>query len=287
LNIIVILQQDTYFTESMIENLLLVAAGLVGGFIAGLTGIGTGFLMLSIIPLVLNGFHVPEEYFVRVTIANTIFATFVSSMANVATTIKQRAFYLKETVWVALGAVSTSFIVFELIAKSDFYSRDFFNVVVVFFMFIIIIQTFKKLKLSNPLNEHVTKARLTVTGIMAGTVAALTGLGGGTIIIPLLNLWQRVDIVKAKSISFGAIFAIALWLSINNLFFENSTPIPNSQGLIVLPLAIPICIGVLIGSPLGVLASSKVPARTVTILFLLILSLVAIQKIAELIWVHH
>jgi uncharacterized membrane protein YfcA len=270
----------------MIENLLLVVAGLVGGFIAGLTGIGTGFLMLSVIPLVLIRFHVPDEYFVSVTIANTIFATFISSMANVATTIHQRAFFFKETVWVAVGAVSTSFIVFELIAKSSFYSRDLFNVVVIIFMFIIIIQTFKKLKLSNPQDEHVTKLRLTITGITAGGAAGLTGLGGGTIIIPLLNLWQRVDIVKAKSISFGAIFAIALWLSINNLFLEPAYPIPNSQGLIVLPLIIPICIGVLIGSPLGVMTSSKIPARTVTILFLVILSMVAIQKIAELVWIH-
>jgi uncharacterized membrane protein YfcA len=267
----------------MIENLLLVVAGLVGGFIAGLTGIGTGFLMLSVIPLVLGRFNVPDEYFVSVTIANTIFATFISSMANVVTTIHQRTFYLKETVWVAVGAVSTSFIVFELIAKSSFYSRKLFNVVVIIFMFIIIIQTFKKLKLSNPQDEHVTKSRLTITGIAAGGAAGLTGLGGGTIIIPLLNLWQKVDIIKAKSISFGAIFAIALWLSINNLFLEPAYPIPNSQGLIVLPLAIPICIGVLIGSPLGVKASTKIPARTVTILFMVILSLVALQKIAELI----
>lgn len=270
----------------MIENLLLVVAGLVGGFIAGLTGIGTGFLMLSVIPLVLKGFNVPDQYFVSVTIANTIFATFISSMANVVTTIHQRKFYLMETIWVGISAMTTAFVVFEIVAKSSFYSRDLFNMVVIFFMFIIIIQTFKKLKLSNPQDEHVTKPRLAITGIAAGAAAGLTGLGGGTIIIPLLNLWQRVDIVKAKSISFGAIFGIALWLSFNNLFLEPVYPIPHSQGLIVLPLIIPICIGVIIGSPLGVMTSAKIPARTVTILFLVVLSMVTVQKIAELIWIH-
>ena len=270
----------------MIENFLLVVAGLVGGFIAGLTGIGTGFLMLSVIPLVLVGFDVPEAYFVRVTIANTIFATLISSMANVFTTIRQRSFYKKETSWVSLSAVITSFLAFELIAKSSFYSRELFNGIVILFMFIIIIQTFKKLKLSNPQNEHVTKFRLTLTGFSAGAVAGLTGLGGGTVIIPLLNLWQRVDILKAKSISFGAIFAISLWLSINNLFLEPANPIPNSYGLIILPLIIPICIGVLIGSPFGVIVSTKVSSRKVSLLFLTILSLVAIQKISELVWIH-
>jgi len=268
----------------LLENLFLVIAGLIGGFIAGLTGIGTGFIMLAVIPLVLSGFGVPDQYLVSVTIANAIFSTLISSLANVITTIKQKSFYLKETTWTALGAITTSFIVFELIAKSSFYSRDFFNAVVVFFMFIIIIQTFKKLKLSNVQNEHVTKPRLILTGAAAGTAAALTGLGGGTLIIPLLNLWQRMDIMKAKSISFGTIFAIALWLTINNLFLEPAYPIPHSQGLIVLPMILPVCIGVLIGSPLGVITSGKIPARTVTILFLSIISLVAIQKIAELVW---
>ncbi|MBX2961739.1 MAG: sulfite exporter TauE/SafE family protein [Cyclobacteriaceae bacterium] len=271
----------------MIENLLLALAGVAGGFIAGLTGIGTGFMMLAVIPLVLSHFGVPDHYVVSTTIANSIFATMVSSFANMATTINQKKFYLKETSWTALGAVVFSFIVFEGVVKSGFYSRNLFNVVVVLFMFIIIFQTFKKLKLSNPTDEHVTKFRLLTTGGIAGSAAALTGLGGGTLIIPLLNLWQKVDILKAKSISFGTIFAIALWLSINNLFFEPANEIPNSKGLIILPLVLPLSIGVIIGSPIGVLLSHKISSRAVTILFLIIISLVAIQKIAELVWLKN
>jgi uncharacterized membrane protein YfcA len=267
----------------MTDNLLLGAAGLFGGFIAGLTGIGTGFIMLAVLPLVLSRFGVPDQYMVSVTIANAIFVTLLASLANVATTIQQKSFYLKETAWTSLAAVTTSFVVFELVAKSSFYSRNFFNAVVVTFLFIIIIQTFKKLKLSNAKDEHVTKPRLILTGTAAGTAAALTGLGGGTLIIPLLNLWQHVDIMKAKSISFGTIFAIALWLSINNLFLEPTYPIPHSQGLIVFPMILPVCVGVLIGSPLGVITSGKISSRAVTILFLMIISFVAIQKIWELI----
>ncbi|MDH4058001.1 MAG: sulfite exporter TauE/SafE family protein [Cyclobacteriaceae bacterium] len=268
----------------MADNLLLVAAGLIGGFITGLTGIGTGIMMLAVIPMVLHRFDVPEPYFVSATIANALFVTLFSSLANMTTVIRQRLFYLKETLWVALSAVIMAFVGFETVAKSDFYSRNLFNGVVVFFMFIIIVQTFKKLKLSNVQDEHVTKPKLLITGSIAGSVASLTGLGGGTVIIPLLNLWQRVDIFKAKSISFGAIFAICLWLSINNLFLEPPNNIPYSQGLIIIPLIIPIIIGVVIGSPLGVIASHKISARAVTLIFLFILSIVSIQKIAELVW---
>lgn len=270
----------------MAENLLLVAAGLIGGFIAGLTGIGTGFIMLAVIPLVLVQFGVPESYYVSVTIANAIFATLVSSIANILISLRKKAFYLKETLWVAASAVIFSFMVFEVVVKSSFYSRNFFNAVVVVFMFIVILQIFKKLRLSNPQDEHSTKPRLVLTGGLSGAVASLTGLGGGTVIIPMLNLWQKVDILKAKSISFGTIFATCLGLSLNNLFLEPPNAIPMSKGLIVLPMIIPICIGVLIGSPLGMVTSLKISGRAITLIFLSVLSLVTIQKIAELVWLN-
>lgn len=268
----------------MVENLLLAITGMIGGFVAGLTGIGTGFIMLAVIPLVLSRFGVPDSLVVSMTIANAIFATLVSSSANMLTSIRKKSFFGYETLWVALGAVATAFIVFEAVVKSKFYSRDFYNAVVVIVLFIIIVQTFKKLKLSNPQDERVSKPKLLITGGSAGMLAALTGLGGGTIIIPLLNLWQRVDILKAKSISFGTIFAISLWLSINNLFLEPVNQVPNSKGLIVLPIIIPISIGVLMGSPLGVLFSHKLSERTITLIFLVVISMVTIQKIAELVW---
>jgi len=151
-------------------------------------------------------------------------------------------------------------------------------------MFIIILQTFKKLKLSNVQAERVTKPKLMLTGIFSGIIAGFTGLGGGTIIIPLLNLWQRVDIKKAKSISFGVIFAIALWLTIYNLFFGGSiVEVSGSRGLIIFPLILPLAVGVLIGSPLGVITSEKMSSRAVTITFLIMVSMVMIQKIMELI----
>ncbi len=267
----------------MVENVLLVAAGIIGGLIAGLTGLGTGIIMLGVIPLMLIQYGIPENQYVSVIIANTIFATLISSLANVATSLRQRMFYLKETLWVAFFAVIFSFLVFEGIVSSGFYSKQLFNSIIVGFMFIIILQTFKKLKLSNVQAERITKPKLILTGVISGTVAGFTGLGGGTIIIPLLNLWQRIDIKKAKSISFGVIFAIAFWLTIYNMFFSGSIDVHQSQGLIIFPMMLPLVIGVLIGSPLGLIVSGKMSSRAVTITFLIMVSIIMIQKIWELI----
>ncbi|GIV36916.1 MAG: hypothetical protein KatS3mg032_1295 [Cyclobacteriaceae bacterium] len=267
----------------MLEITGLILAGLAGGFIAGLTGIGTGFMMLAVIPMVLHHYQVPAALYVPVTIANTVLATLVSSGANLFTSMRTRMIYPRETGITSVAAIIASFVVFELVAKSRFYSKTMFTAVVLVFMFIIIIQTFKKLRLSSPQNEKTNTGRLILTGVAAGAASALTGLGGGTLLIPMLNLWQKMDILKAKAISFGTIFSIALWLSVNNLFLEPGYGIPGSKGLIVFPLVIPISAGVLLGSPAGVLLSHRMPARTVTFLFLLVLSVVAVQKIFELV----
>lgn len=267
----------------MIENLLYVLAGIIGGFIAGLTGLGTGIVMLGVIPIMLLRYGVPDHQVVSVIIANTIFATLVSSFANVVTSMRQKMFFWKETLWVGLFAVLFSFLVFEVIVTSSFYSKQVFNSIIIGFMLIIILQTFRKLKLSNVQDEHITPVKLTLTGIFGGTLAGFTGLGGGTVLIPLLNLWQRMDIKKAKSISFGVIFLIALWLTIYNLFLGETLPVSGSQGLIIFPLVLPLAIGVLIGSPAGVVVSQKMSSKAVTIMFLIMVSIVTVQKIIDLI----
>jgi uncharacterized protein len=267
----------------MLLKLLYVLAGIVGGFIAGLTGLGTGIVMLGVIPVMLMQYGVPDHQIVSVIIANTIFATLVSSFANVLTTMRQKMFFWKETLWVGVFAVTCSFLVFEWIVTSDFYSKQVFNSIIIGFMLIIILQTFRKLKLSNALDEQTTSLKLTLTGVFGGTLAGFTGLGGGTVIIPLLNIWQRVDIKKAKSISFGVIFMSALWLTTYNMFFGDTVTVAGSQGLIIFPLVLPLAIGVLIGSPVGVIVSQKMSSKAVTIVFLIMVSIVTIQKIIDLI----
>lgn len=267
----------------MVENLLYVLAGIIGGFIAGLTGLGTGIVMLGVIPIMLIQYGVPDNQLVSVIIANTIFATLVSSFANVITSMRQKMFFWKETLWVGVFAVIFSYLVFELIVTSNFYSKQVFNSIIIGFMLIIILQTFRKLKLSNAVDERITPLKLTLTGIFGGTLAGFTGLGGGTVLIPLLNIWQRVDIKKAKSISFGVIFLIALWLTMYNMFFGDVLTVAGSQGLIIFPLVLPLAIGVLIGSPLGVIVSQKMSSKAVTIVFLIMVSIVTIQKIIDLV----
>lgn len=266
----------------MTEFILLLLAGLIGGLLAGLSGIGTGIIMLAVIPFALHAYDIPDSYFVSITIANTVFATMMSSLINMITSLRQQGFYKRETIWISVTAMAVAFITFETIVKSEYYSKAMFSTLIIVYLMVIVIQVFRKLKLSNVLAEKITKGKMIMTGTAAGLVAALTGLGGGTVVVPLLNLWMRVDIKKAKTISFGTIFAISLLLSINNVFLEPDSGIEGTIGLILLPIIIPLGIGVIIGSPLGVLLGEKLSSRSITIIFLIMTSIVIIEKIVAI-----
>jgi uncharacterized membrane protein YfcA len=67
------------------------------------------------------------------------------------------------------------------------------------------------------------------------------------------------------------------------MFFGGSIPVDRSQGLIIFPMMLPLVTGVVIGSPIGVAVSEKMSSRAVTLIFLIMVSIVMIQKIMELI----
>jgi uncharacterized membrane protein YfcA len=74
-----------------------------------------------------------------------------------------------------------------------------------------------------------------------------------------------------------------LLLSFNNVFLEPNTGIEGTIGLILLPVIIPLGIGVVVGSPLGVLLGEKLSSRSITIIFLIMTSIVIIEKIVAII----
>lgn len=265
-----------------IAHVYLLIIGLIGGFIAGVAGIGTGFILIVVIPVAMQHFGLPTNEVVKFTIANTIFVTMCSSFMNNLTSIFKGLFYSKESLWVSLSAivVASSFLHFAVLNSN--YSKDLYNIIIIIFLSYVIIRSIIRLKGSSPIIESVSKPKMIATGAAAGTVAAFTGLGGGSVVMPLLNLWLKIDIKKAKTITFSVIFGVALVLSIINLLTEPITHIRQlHQGYIIFTIAVPLAAGVIISSPIGVLVSHHFKAKVVSYIFLSIILLVIVRKAIE------
>ena len=115
-----------------------------------------------------------------------------------------------------------------------------------------------------------TRERLIKLGLIAAAAGAFSGLfgvGGGTVIVPLLIFWFAYGEREATGTSLAAIVLIALLAAIGQGFYGN---VELLQGALI---GLPAVGGVLLGTSL----QRRVSERTISLLFAALLFAVAIE----------
>lgn len=114
-------------------------------------------------------------------------------------------------------------------------------------------------------------AKLAVVGTAAGLFSALFGVGGGTVIVPLLVLWFGYGEHEATGTSLAAITVIAVLGVIAQGVYGN---VDVAKGLLV---GLPAVGGVLVGTSL----QQRLSGRAVSLLFAALLVAVAIHLLLQ------
>jgi len=262
------------------EIAILLLSGILGGLIAGLLGLGGGIFYILILPYVISYYGVPNDNASVYIVANSLFGIAFASLTSLLSEYKYLKQYLIESLFLAIPAVIISLLTTRYVVQSDWFSIEVFNTLVICLMIFILIQ----LQIKRNAETNDKKLRFipaSITGSLAGAISALSGLGGGIIIIPLLQLKFKQKIRKAKLISLVVIFLSSGFISLENLL-SIAKPINSIQyqwGYILPALVIPLIIGVFIGSPLGVKLSYKLNEKYLNLFFSGFVVLVLIQKL--------
>ncbi len=114
--------------------------------------------------------------------------------------------------------------------------------------------------------------RLAAIGFLAGLFSGLFGVGGGTVIVPLLIFWFAYGERLATGTSLAAIVLIGLLGALFEGGFYGNVHL--ATGLL---LAIPAVLGVV----LGVAIQQRIPQRSVSYLFAALLVGIAIELILK------
>src|SRR5215475_9946852 len=112
--------------------------------------------------------------------------------------------------------------------------------------------------------------RLAVIGTVAGLFSGLFGVGGGTVIVPLLILWFGYGERVATGTSLGAIVLIGLLGAIAQGGIYGNVHVGTG-----LALTLPAVVGVLLGTAI----QQRIPQRAVSLLFAALLVAIAIELI--------
>ena len=109
--------------------------------------------------------------------------------------------------------------------------------------------------------------KLAVVATLAGAFSGLFGVGGGTVIVPLLVVWFAYSEHLATGTSLGAIVLIGLFAAIAQGTYGN---VDLAKGLLV---GVPAVGGVIVGTAL----QQRLSGRAVSLLFAGLLVIVAIE----------
>jgi uncharacterized membrane protein YfcA len=186
---------------------------------------------------------------------------------------------------VGTSAVAAAYLLLLFFVNTPNYSQQLFTIVTIFFLLVILLGALSRNYGNLLFKQPVANARHwhVFTGVTAGAMSALSGLGGGTIVVPLLTTGLHIDIKRAKSVSLGVIFIASLSITLFNVVDQPSSVVMDGQfGHIVLPIAGVLSLGVLLGSPLGVWVARRVSSATISWSFIGFVLLVTLKKILEL-----
>ena len=111
--------------------------------------------------------------------------------------------------------------------------------------------------------------KLAVIGTAAGAFSGLLGVGGGTVLVPLLVIWLGFGEREATGTSMMAIILIAGLAVTVQAFYGNVDP-PNAALVGVPAIA---------GAVAGTALQQRLPERAISLLFALLLVVIAVELI--------
>src|SRR5215211_6389171 len=111
--------------------------------------------------------------------------------------------------------------------------------------------------------------KLAVIGTAAGAFSGLLGVGGGTVLVPLLVIWLGFGEREATGTSMMAIVVIAALAVSLQATYGNVDP-PNAA-----LVGVPALVGVVAGTAI----QQRVPERAISLLFAALLIVIAIELI--------
>jgi uncharacterized membrane protein YfcA len=276
-----------YFESRIMEIVLLVFTGIIGGLIAGMLGLGGGIFYILVLPHIMAWFGIPAEVATPFVVANSIIGITFASGVSIFSQFNRLRKYLNESLLVGIPAVVVSVLATQYIVHSSWFSKEIFGVFIILIMLFLLFQMLfkndKKARQKEPDMKIGNKAGIAIGGF-AGFISALSGLGGGVIINPVLHLHLNQSLQKARLISLATIFISATFISLQNIF---SSPVYQPEDIIhfgfILPvIAAPLIVGAFIGGPLGVRFSRQLSERTLKRWFSVVVFVVLIEKIGSL-----
>lgn len=266
------------------ELLILLLLGVVAGIVAGLFGLGGGILFTPILFIVFSDAGIENP--VVLTIGSSLFCTFIAAFGSSVRQFQQKNFYWSEGITIGLMGAGGVYLG-KLVITSTYYSQQefviFFSLLLLYVAYMFYRRGARNQKEIEQNDTVVTWPQSIVTGGLGGFVAALAGIGGGGVMVPLLNLIFKKSFARSVSISSLAIVLISLsgWVQLGLAESRIGTLTEFYWGYIDFGAAFPLAVGGLVGGFVGAFFNLKINRRYLQYAFSVLAIAMAVKLIIE------
>lgn len=268
--------------DAALDLSLLILAGILGGFISGLLGVGGGLIFVPILDYFLIKQGVYGNDLVLYTLANSFLAILVSGLTGSYSAFKDKTINYPQLFTVSIAAIASILLTSYLIGIGNWYTPFIFKSLFCVMLAFTLIKTLlhiENIEQNNKLNLKIC----ILIGLITGVVSGLSGLGGGIIMIPLFMMVGHLNIKKASTLSLAVIPVLAFP---NVIFYALKSPeiaLPGSTGYIAWKLVGPMILGVLFAVQIGVKVSKLLSASTIKFIFAAFIVLTVFKTLYSLI----
>lgn len=267
-----------------IEFLIFVGIGCGIGFLAGFFGVGGGILMVPILVFSYERSGVSSSVLTHIAIGTSLFVIIFASLTSAYQHGKQRNVDWRSVLVLGFSSALTALATTKLAAwLSGRHLRIFFGLIVMAAAMKMLTeseaQAQKKLEfLSNP-----GIPGLVAVGLVAGIVAALAGVGGGVVTIPMMYYFLNMPLKLAIGTSSATIVITALFSVVGYILNGlGRAGLPEwSIGFVDLQRGAALAIGTILMARVGAYVSFKTHPFRLKKLFALFVILVSIYMLMK------
>ena len=253
--------------------LIFVLAGLVAGFLAGLLGIGGGFVVVPVLIFVLPHAGIAEAQVAHFAIGTSLLCICITSLSST------RAHHLKKAVDWHLFRLIVPGLVIGALAGSALASILKGDVLIVIFVTGAILTAIYLLSGHQP-KTHTAQSGWSffIYSNFTGVISSLIGIGGGSVLVPFL-VYKGKSMVQSVGTAAACGFPIALFGAMGYAISGDklTSDIDYSIGYLYFPAFLGIVIFSTIAAPFGAKLAHFVSDKLLKQIFAVFLILTSAQ----------
>lgn len=260
--------------------LAMLFAGITGGLLAGLLGVGGGIVIVPVLYQILTTMNVAEDIRMKIAVGSSLATIIVTSLISSRSHAKKGAvdwlLFKQWSIWIVIGVVFGITIVTYV--KGVFLTLVFAIVALIVAIYMMLQKTGFSLYKGFP-NGYIKNFLATIIG----TLSTLMGIGGGTLSVPILNLFgYNMRMAVGTGAAIGMIIAIPATLGYVMQGFGNTSLPPFSFGYVNMLAVIFIIPMTTIMAPIGAKIAHCIPENILRKLFSIFLIITSLRMFYDL-----